>query len=217
MTLTYGCEQKAQQEVQLEITSVQPTGGNGVYSLEGSTNLPDSSQIAVTAVRYLLPTTGSQQNLSQDEGNSNRSILARRIVEVEQGRWQTDLDLWDVAPDGRYQEVWQAKQPEMKLRPDSNVAFIVTYEPAAQLNRAKTQLEGKQLRFTNEGEVYVSASQSSSVPLPEGKTTPPQPVDLDKDVDKQIQSPVSTPKIPFVSSAKLKQTNAPLKTLEFMR
>jgi hypothetical protein len=216
---SYGCQQKTRQEVQLEMTSVQQTGSNGEYSLQGSTNLPDSSQIAVTAVRYLIPTTGQQKSVLQDEGNINRSILDRQIVEVKQGRWQADLDIWKVAPDGKFQEVWQANQAQMKLRPDSDVSFIATFEPTAQFNRAEIRLEGKQIQFTNEGEVYVSASQRFSVPLPVGKTTPPllQAKNIDDELETQTQTPIATSTVPFVSSAKFKQTNAPLKTLEFMR
>lgn len=221
LTVSYGCNQKAQEQVQLEIKSVEPTGSNGVYNVTGSTNLPDSSQIAVAAVRYLLPTGGQQAGVLNDEANNNRPILARQIVEVKQGQWQADLNLWQVAPDGRFQEVWQAYQAQMKLRPDSNVTFIATFEPASQLKKSNLQLEGKQLRFTNEGEIYVQALQTMPISLPAGKTTPPRPLpeDLNLILGNQtpVQAPILTSNTSFLRSAKFRQTNAPLKASEFLR
>ncbi|BAY44759.1 hypothetical protein SAMD00079811_23610 [Scytonema sp. HK-05] len=221
LSVSSGCGKKAQTQVQLEIKSVQSTGSNGVYNVVGSTNLPDSSQIAVAAVRYLLPTGGQQAGVLNDQANNNRSILDRQIVEVKQGQWQADLNLWQVAPDGRFQEVWQAYQAQMKLRPDSNVMFIATFEPAGQLKKSNLQLEGKQLRFTNEGEIYLQARQTMPISLPLGKTTPPvpQPEDLNKNKanQSQIQAPILTSNTSFLRSAKFRQTNAPLKPSEFLR
>jgi len=219
LSVSYGCGKKAQEQVQLQMKSVQPTGSNGVYNVVGSTNLPDSSQIAVAAVRFLIPTSGQQAGVLNDQVNNNRSILARQIVEVKQGQWQADLNLWQVAPDGRFQEVWQA-YPQMKLRPDSNVTFIATFEPAGQLKKSNLQLEGKQLRFTNKGEIYLQARQTMPISLPIGKTTPPvpQPEDLNKKANQsQIQAPILTSNTSFLRSAKFRQTNAPLKPSEFLR
>ncbi|WP_414582158.1 hypothetical protein [Scytonema sp. PCC 10023] len=219
LTVNYGCDKKAQEQVQLEITSVQPTGSNGIYNIVGSTNLPDSSQIAVAAVRYLLPTGEQQAGVLNDQVSNNRSILARQIVEVKQGQWQADLNLWQVAPDGRFQEAWQA-YPQMKLRPDSNVTFIATFEPAGQLKKSNLQLEGKQLRFTNKGEIYLQAGETMPISLPLGKTTPPVPQaeDLNKKANQpQIQAPILTSNTSFLRSAKFRQTNAPLKPSEFLR
>ncbi|MGH8002471.1 MAG: hypothetical protein ACREPR_24345 [Brasilonema sp.] len=223
LTVSSGCNQKAQEKVQLEIKSVEPAGGNGLYNVVGSTNLPDSSQIAVAAVRYLLPTGSQQAGILNDEANNNRSILARQIVEVKQGQWQANLNLWQVAPDGRFQEAWQAYQKQMKLRPDSNVTFIATFERAEQLKKSNLQLEGKQLRFTNEGERYLQANQTSPISLPVGKTTPPleKPQALNNILGNpsviQIKTPTLTSNTSFLRSAKFRQTNAPLKPSEFLR
>lgn len=220
LSVSYGCDKKAQEQVQLEMKSVQPTGSNGIYKVAGSTNLPDSSQIAVAAVRFLVPTSGQQAGVLNDQANNNRSILARQIVGVKQGQWQADLNLWQVAADGRFQEVWQA-YPQMKLRPDSNVTFIATFEPAGQLKKSNLQLEGKQLRFTNKGEIYLQARQTMPISLPLGKTTPPvtQAEDLNKNKanQSQIQAPILTSNTSFLRSAKFRQTNAPLKPSEFLR
>ncbi|NJM70892.1 MAG: hypothetical protein HC862_12040 [Scytonema sp. RU_4_4] len=223
LTVSSGCNKKAQEQVQLEIKSVEPTGSNGVYNVIGSTNLPDSSQIAVAAVRYLVPMGKQQAGVLNDEANKNRSILARQIVEVKQGQWQANLNIWQVAPDGRFQEAWQAYQTQMKIRPDSNVTFIATFERAEQLKKSNLRLEGKQLRFTNEGELYVQAHQTSPISLPVGKTTPPlgKPQELNNNLGYssviQIKTPVLTSNTSFLRSAKFRQTNAPLKPSEFLR
>ncbi|WP_026082401.1 hypothetical protein [Mastigocladopsis repens] len=221
LTVSYGCNKKAQEEVQLDIKSVEPTNSNGVYNVVGSTNLPDSSLIAIAAVRYLIPIEGQQIGFLNDPANNNRSILARQIVEVKQGQWQANLNLWQVTPNGQFQEVWQAHEVQMKLRPDSNVIFIATFEPAGQLKKSNLQLEGKQLRFTNEGEIYVQARQTMPISLPVRKTTPPrlQPEDLNNTLGYQspIQVPILTSNASFLRSGKFSQTNAPLKPSEFLR
>jgi hypothetical protein len=218
--VSFGCNQKAQEGVQLNIKSVEPTGSNGIYNVMGSTNLPDSSQIAITAVRDLISMQGQQAGLVSDATHNNRSILARQIVEVKQGQWQADLNLWQVAPDGRFQELWQAYQAQMKLRPDSNVTFIATFEPASQLKKSNWQLEGQQLRFTNEGEIYLQARQTMAISLPTGKTTPPTKTeDFNNSLGYKSQIPTLTltSNTSFLRSAKFRQTNAPLKPSEFLR
>lgn len=224
LSVSYGCVQKAQEEVQLEIKSVQLAGSNGIYNVVGNTNLPDSSRITVAAVRYLLPTEG-QQELLNSEANISRSILARQIVEVKQGQWQTDLNLWQVSPNGGFQEVWQANQAQTKLSPESGVMFIATFDPVGQLAKKDLQseqkLEGKLLRFTNEGETYVQASQTLSIPLPVGKTISPRPQleDLNGGWGNRYQmySQPLTSGATLLTPVKSKQTNAPLKPSEFLR
>lgn len=217
LTATFGCVQKAQREAQLDIESVQPIGSNGVYQIAGSANLPESSQIVVAAVRYLVPTQGQQKGFLKDQANINRSILARQIVEVKEGKWQAELNLWKVAPDGKYHEVWQANQAQTKLRPDSSVTFVVTFEPAAQLEKSNLRLDGKQLRFTNESEAYLQASETFTVSLPVGKTAPPLQTDDELAMVNPTQASVLTSSAPFLPTAKLRQTNAPLKPSEFLR
>ena len=78
-----GCTNKLQSEAQLEIQGIQRENSNGLYKVVGSTNLPESSRIAITAVRYLRPIAANTEVIIDDDnGNINRSILARQIVEV---------------------------------------------------------------------------------------------------------------------------------------
>ncbi|NMF63689.1 hypothetical protein DP115_13315 [Brasilonema octagenarum UFV-OR1] len=222
LTSISSCSKKAQEQVQLEIKSVEPAGSNGIYNLAGSTNLPESSKIAIVAVRNLVPIAGQQAGVLNDDANNNRSILARQVVEVKQGQWQTNLNLWQVAADGRFQEPWQIYQTQMKLRPDSNVTFVATFEPADQLKKSKLQLDAQQVRFTNEGEPYLQAHQTLPISLPVGKTTPPleQPEDLNNTLGNPpeiLQASTLSSNASFLRSAKFRQTNAPLKSSEFLR
>jgi len=225
-----GCADKSQNEVQLEIQSIQRENGKGLYKVVGNTNLPESSRIAITAVRYLRPTTtNAEQIVGDNHGNINRSILARQIVEVKQGKWEADLNLWQVSPNGNFQEVWQSNQYYKKLTPESEVSFIATFNPVGQLpssNKENSQkptfqeLEGKSLRFSNEGEKYVQASQYRSVSLPVGKTTPTQQAEEFNNgwgnrYQLKAQSKDSTSSLPTLG--KSQQTNAPLMNSQFLR
>jgi hypothetical protein len=234
LVVSSGCVQKAQDEAQLEIKSVQPVERNGVYNVVGSTNLPESSTITISAVRYLRPTEETDGALLVSDVNTNRSILDRQIVEVKQGKWQVDLKLWQTAPNGSFQEVWQANQGQRKLTPEGDVMFIATYDPASQLMKKRSdrenaeesnpeyqKLEGKLLRFTNEGEKYVQASQTLSIGLPEGKTVPPrlQPEDLNGGWGNRYQirpEPIASG-ANIAPPTKTRQTNAPLSVSEFVR
>jgi len=225
-----GCSDKSQNEVQLEIQNIQKEDGRGLYKVVGSTNLPESSRIAITAVRYLRPTaTNTEQIVGNNDGNVNRSILARQIVEVKQGKWEADLNLWKVAPNGNFQEVWQSNKDYKTLTPESEVSFIATFNPVGQLPSSDKQdsqqptfqkLEGKLLRFSNAGEKYVQASQYRSISLPVGKTTPiREPKEFNNGwgnrYQLKAQSKNSTSSLPTLG--KSQQTNAPLMNSHFLR
>ena len=233
LVVTSGCVQKTQNEAQLEIKNLQPRESNGVYTVVGNTNLPESSRITVTAIRYLHSPEELGGGSLNTEANINRSILDRKTVEVKQSKWQAELNLWQVAPNGNFQEVWQANQASMKLIPDSDVTFIATFDPASQWERSQKpkveepdppesrQIEGKLLRFTNEGEKYVQTSQILSVSLPGGKTIPPRP--QAEDVNGgwgnryQIRPEPLTSGATVLPAVKFRQTNAPLSPSEFLR
>jgi hypothetical protein len=232
LAVTSGCVQKAQDEVQLEIKNLEPRQSNGVYTVVGNTNLPESSRITVTAIRYLHSPEELGGGPLNTEANINRSILDRKTVEVKQSKWQAELNLWQVAPNGNFQEVWQANEPSMKLIPDSDVTFMATFDPESQWQRSQKskgeernpeprQIEGKLLRFTNEGKKYVQTSQILSISLPGGKTIPPRP--QAEDVNGgwgnryQIRPEPLTSGVTVLPAVKFRQTNAPLSPSEFLR
>ena len=228
-----GCVNQSQNKVHLEIQGIQREDSKGLYTVAGTTNLPESSRIAVTAVRYLRSAKNGEEIIGENNENINRSILARQIVEVKQGKWEADLNLWQVAPNGNFEEVWQLNKDYAKLTPESEVSFIATFNPVGQLPASDSdkdnpqqstpqyqQLEGKSLRFTKEGEKYVQASQYRSISLPVGKTTPPRQAENFNDgwgnrYQLKAQSHSATATLPPL--AKSQQTNSPPLTSEFLR
>lgn len=173
-------------ETQLEMTlEVKPSGRPGVYLASGTTNLPDHSKLSIAGLRYLQPLDEPAQS---EPNSANYAILARETVEVNQGKWQTSLRLWQVAPDGSYQESWQLNQPDLKtaLKPAQKVLFSTIFEPENQppeVNQAFGKLAKKidntLIRFTSSGQRYFQTSQVSSVSLPTGKTSPPVKTAMD--------------------------------------
>lgn len=156
---------------------VKASGRSGAYTVTGDTTLPDQSWMTVSAIRYL-------RSSSQAEGNAADlpySLLARQRVEVAQGKWQTTLNLWQVAPDGRYQEAWQlnASKLGISLQPNATVTFVAALEPIGQPaslmeQLANQKIEGSLVRFTAEGLPYLQVSQTLPIELPQGKTIPPR-------------------------------------------
>ena len=197
---------------------VTPSGRSGVYTVTGSTNLPNKSRITVAAVRYLRPNQPVSPQLTP---NHSYSILAYQDVKVNEGKWQTILNLWKTSPDGQFKEAWQIEQSKLglKLAPEPEVIFLATVDPITSLSKLEQQL-GKQgiklvssiVRNSTEGEQYVQAIQALPVGLPTGKTTPPsqRPEDINGGWGPRfllIPEPPNTNK--FEQPGK-RRTNAPL-------
>jgi hypothetical protein len=158
---------------------VTPSGSLGTYTVAGTTNLPDQSRITVAAIRYLRPNNLRSPNPTS---SPTYSILAYQDVKVNKGKWQTSLNLWKVAPDGQFQEVWQLDQAKLGLSftPETDVTFLATVAPTGSLSELERQLEkqgiklaSRLVRNTVEGERYIQASQILAIALPTGQTTPP--------------------------------------------
>jgi len=168
---------------------------NGEFALTGTTNLPDQTQLTVLALRYWTPNAASPE-LDQPRGaipgqSTARSgpdaaplysVLDYQPVTVTKGEWSTQLQLWQVAADGRYQEPWQAQVETLNLaaQPRDTVQFAITLAPNHLGSALDTLLaqEGPQriaglLRVTPDGEPFLWAAQSLPVGLPQGQTTPP--------------------------------------------
>ncbi len=203
---------------------VEPTGRPGIYQVSGRTNLPDHSRLSVLGVRYWQPTA----NFSPlQPANANYAILARDHVAVNQGRWETRLNLWQIAPDGRYQESWQLQHliSMRSVEAASQVTFLAIFELELQ-QQSITQRLNQQvltpplLRFTSLGQPYLQVSQTLPISLPLGKTTPPSIAAVDINGGWGNRSTlVSEPRsgTVMVSPPKEKQTNAPLPTAAFVR
>lgn len=163
----------------------------GVYAIAGETRLPENTQITVAAVRYLavdelpadkLPVDSLLVNSSQYNPTPTYSILAYQSAKVTKGKWQTQLDLWQVARDGKYQESWQLEQSRLgvSFKPSEKVMFLATLTPADDLSALEQQLAKRGMRLssgtvrsTSEGQRYAQVNQSLAIALPTGKTAPP--------------------------------------------
>lgn len=163
----------APQPIDLTIVQVEPEN-SGSYTVSGNTTLPDKTQITVSAVRYFKDTT---QAVSTSE--RNYAILDRQIAEVSQGSWETRLNLWQSSASGQFQEAWQVKfDPEQRIEPDATVTFLATLEPTNQPAAFKKQVESLDsaqqvaiTRFTTDGELYLQAEKTLSVPPPQGRSS----------------------------------------------
>ncbi len=204
---------------------VAPSGRLGVYTVTGSTNLPDQSQITVAAVRYLRPANPLAQNVSP---NPTFSILAYQDVEVDKGKWQTTLNIWKVAPNGQFQEPWQLEQSKLglKLTPDPEITFLATVSPTDSLSELESQLKKQGIkvasslvRNTPEGEQYVQATQALPVALPTGQTTPPAQLaeDINGGWGNRFLLIPEPPNPNNLEKPSKRRTDAPLSPAEFMQ
>ncbi|MEO1209248.1 MAG: hypothetical protein AAFX78_06875 [Cyanobacteria bacterium J06638_20] len=175
-SLPLGFADESAVNVQLNIETVRATEQPGHYTVIGQSNLPDSSQLWVSAVRQLSPDANVSFNLEP-----SYVILDRQTATVADGSWQASLKLWQIAADGRYQEAWQLTDLEERtVNPSDQVLFQVSLEPVNQtgdfykeLTRSPIDLQGSLVRYTEDGEAYIYASQSLAIALPTGRTDPP--------------------------------------------
>jgi hypothetical protein len=164
--------------VELTIRQVEPTGQPGVYAIAGNTSLPNQTQVTVAAIRYFQP---EAQPSSDSELEAVYSILDRQLTAVDQGNWQTNLNLWQVAPDGQFQEAWQNRQSvTAQSNPLPTVTFLVTLDPShqpanlqKQVENQNTSIQAALTRFTTDGEFYLQAAKVLPIALPTGRTVPP--------------------------------------------
>ena len=241
LVLCSSCFSPNTPEISLKL-SVQSANHPGTYNVSGTTNLPDHSQITVSAIRYLFPTDG--QRLGPDP-NTTYSILDRQIAEVVKGNWQATLNLEQIAPDGRMQEAWQLNQSqtELSLNPSPEVSFLATFASFDQRSlssnkddkqtvaylaqfqspwQGKTQeLRGSLVRFTSEGQPYVQVSQTLAIPLPVEKRAAPKIKLEDINGGWGNRSEIK-PELPIPSNIrpqplKTDQIDAPLSPSEFLR
>lgn len=205
--------------------SVTPSKLPGSYTVTGNTNLPEQTRITVAAIRYLKFDEQPSKNL---DSNQTYSILAYEDLKVSKGKWQATLNLWKIAPDGKFQETWQLEQPKLKLslKPEKEVTFLVTVAPTASLPELEGKLErqgiklvSRLVRNTSDGQRYVQVSQNLTIPLPTGKTTPPKPrpEDVNGGWGNRFLLIPEPPNINNYEKPKQRRTNAPLSPNELLQ
>lgn len=209
----------------LSIRQVQDEGG-GTYTVAGTTSLPSKTKITVSAVRYLVEGASPEAN---SETDIPYAILDRQIAQVEQGNWQAELNLWQIAPDGKFQEAWQLSQQDANVlfNPDANVTFLATFDPVnqpenfkAEVEKLDTSLQAALARFTPDGELYIQASRTMAIALPTGQTTPPQTSRLADSVrrSKRTSAASQTTQTNVTQEpTSWRKTTAPLKPDEMLR
>lgn len=221
LMLNAGCLQLQSPELEMSI-QVEPSSRPGIYSVSGTTNLPEGSIIEASAVRYLQP---KSQLLSNRRLNPAYSILSRQRTRVEQGKWRAKLNLWQVASDGSFKEAWQLN-PSEDLNPSPEVVFLALVNPNNQSPKLKEQLDkqaenfaARFIRFTSDGQWYVQTAESLSLSLPIGRTTaPPLRAENinngwgDRSVIRRQSSSNRRPPVPPSNS----QTTAPLSPSELL-
>jgi hypothetical protein len=165
---------------------------NGEFALTGTTNLPDNTQLMALALRHWVPAPTTPASGSSSDGAPPAardasqqplySVLDYQPVTVTNGQWSTQLQLWQIDADGRYQEPWQAQAESLRLTPipHDTVQFAITLAPdrlgaalghiASQVGRPRV---AEVLRVTTDGEPFLWADQTRPVGLPRGQTTPP--------------------------------------------
>lgn len=209
-------------QFQLRVT---PSERPGVYTVAGTTNLPNQSRIAIVAVRYLRSNKPQSPNLKP---NLTYSILAYQDVLVNKGKWQANLNLWKVAPNGEFKEAWQLEQAKLgiKLEPETGVTFLATVASTESLTDLEQQLQKQGIklvsnvvRTTVEGERYVQANQILPVALPTGQTTPPpqRPDDLNGGWGPRYLLIPEPPNTNNFEQPNKRRTNAPLSPTELMQ
>lgn len=199
---------------------VEPAG-QGIFAIAGQTNLPDNTQMRVMAIRQLQPT----QPVA--EARPTYAILAYEPVTVERGQWQTELNLWKIAPSGDYRESWQLEAARLNLAvtPQPQVQFVVTLAPQGVLASLEEQLKTGGVRLppsllhtTPEGEQFLQVEQSLAVSLPQGQTAPLslRPEDLNDGWGERYLL-VEEPPLPYtLKPENERKTNAPASREEYM-
>lgn len=197
----------------------------GLYTIAGETNLPKGTQLTVAALRYLSvdsPTAALFQPVP------TYSILAYETAKVSEGKWQTQLNLWQVAADGKYQETWQLEQKRLglSLKPSEEVVFITTLAPIEKLSRLEQQLSDQGMRLARgtirtsaDGQRYAQINQVLAIALPTGDTVPPaaEPTEVNYGWGERYiipQEPQNPYDLEFPSD---RQTNAPPRPDEFLQ
>lgn len=207
---------------------ITPTQKPGMYNITGVTPLPDKTPLRIVALRYLYPSTPANRALKP---RPTYSILDYQPAQVHQGRWQATLNLWRVAPSGKFQEAWQLEQQKSKLplKPDDKVLFLATVtsgprsdvitnlqQELAQQNKV---LNSQQLRVTTDGQRYLQVSHDQVIALPTGSTTPPplKPEDVNGGWGRRYLIPPEPKNPTRVELPAHRRTNAAPAEAEFLR
>ncbi len=165
-----GCQSSQADLTQLSL-EVKPSRQVGAYKLSGSTNLPDGTELTIQGLRQL---TAIEPGMPDDSADSF-SILDRKAIQVNDGRWEASLQIWQSGPDGEPAESWQVHLPNgnQSYDPADEVLFTVTTPPRKdaqaldkQWNASKNNPEGQQVGFTATGLWFLQAGKQLNLAPP---------------------------------------------------
>ena len=191
---------------------VQPMSQSGRYAVSGQTTLPNQSRITVQAVRPLKPLPTARLTNQQPL----YAILDRQQVEVTDGKWQANLNLWGETT-GPAQELWQIKNSQLglALRPETDVTFLAVSDALngpldIKTNKDTNQpLENAVLQFSRDGSAYLQAKQITTISPPVSQTA------LKIIAPTAVQLKATA--ISSQQSEQKRQNDAPLLPLEYLR
>lgn len=161
------------------LLTVEPGDRPGVYQLSGTTDLPEDTELMVQAVRHLTPTG---QSVPEDNSDEHYAILDRDRVQVADGSWAVELQLWQTSG-GEAAESWQLQLPQSdrSFTPDSEVRFTVSMPPTgdelaleSQWEKSKQNPSNGVVNFTPDGEWFLQAEEFLAIAPPDA-TVPDQP------------------------------------------
>ncbi len=185
------------------------------YTLTGTANFPNQTELNLLAVRQLRPV--------EENAQSTFSILDYRVVTVEDGRWQGELLLKQPDANGSPKETWQLDQTtlDLSVEPLDTVSILVTYTPTDQLTTLERVLAQQGLKIapellqtTSEGRRYLEIRQVLSLPVDAQIGERPQPYNGGWGTRHLL---IEEPPMPYqVAFPKERQTNRPAEPEEFL-
>ena len=196
--------------------TVEPNSRGDIYDIEGTANFPNQTELNLLAMRQLA---------SKDETielKPTYSILDYQVVRVQNGRWQGELTLKQVAADGSRKETWQLDQSDLNMDvvPMDEVIVMATYTPLDQLTTLERILAQQGLKVspdllqtTLEGRRYLEITKVLDIPVDNQISARPK---LYNDGWGTRHILIEEPPMPYqVEFPKERQTNRPAEPHEF--
>lgn len=197
--------------------AVEPGRNSYTYELQGTANFPNQTELNVLAMRQLAPTDETV------EPKPTFSILDYQVVTVQNGRWQGELTLKQLAEDGSRKETWQLDQTklDMDIEPLDTIVIMATYTPLDQLTTLERilaqqglKVSSELLQTTNEGRRYLEMKKVLNLPVNNEVSARPE---LYNDGWGTRHILIEEPPMPYqVDFPKERQTNSPAEPKEFL-
>lgn len=197
--------------------NLEPGRNNYTYELQGTANFPNQTELNVLAMRQLAPTDQTV------EPKPTYSVLDYQVVRVQDGQWQGELTLRQLAADGTRKETWQLDQADLELdiEPLNDVVIMATYTPLDQLTTLERILAQQGLKVspdllqtTIEGQRYLEMKKVFEIPVDKIASARPKPYN-DGWGTRHIL--IDEPPMPYqVDFPDERQTNRPADPKEFL-